>query len=141
MIAREKVVRTTRCDDVVGGDSDVQATAGRAVFANSGISLLPCYGDCHTSHRHPSAVVLLSSPFPILTVRDCKLASLPFVDPSQTPATTDDSKLTPNCHCPVSPRYIPRGFQTGRSFLDYLSTPSRCSANTVGSLFFKSLCI
>ena len=37
MIAREKVVRTTRCDDVVGGDySDVRATAGRAVFANWG---------------------------------------------------------------------------------------------------------
>jgi hypothetical protein len=77
---------------------------------------------------------LLSSPFLILTVRDCKPASLPFVDPSPAPVTTDDSKLTPNYHCPVSPRFIPRGYQTSRSFLDYLSTPFRRFANTVGDL-------
>ena len=139
MTAREKVVRTTRCGDVVG-DGDVRATGWQGRRCQLG-HLLPCHGDCHTSHRHPSAPVLLSSPFPILTVRDCKLASLPFVDPSPAPVTTDDSKLTPNCHCPVSPRYLLRGFQTTRAFLDCLSTPSRCSANTVGNLFFKSLCI
>lgn len=79
-------------------------------------------GHCLTSHRHSSVPAPLSSPSLIPTVRD----SEPTFLPSPPLTTTDDSNLTPNCHCPVSPGRVDRYWA--------LSTPFQCSANTMGNI-------